>query len=229
MLKPAKSLPIATLILVLGGLIAKAAMSSAQASSAVPTITKATQANPLQDTLVIPGERVGTVTRSTTRQDLVKQFGKARLSDQSVHIGEGSTQPGTRVDLDQERSFTVIWSDNTRTKPVEVRNLGSAWQTPQGIRVGTPLNQLQQKLGTFQFFGFAWDYGGTVALEGTKLAQYQKTLVLRLATAPNAPQRAPNDYHAVIGDRKFSSTNPRLKSLGVKVGEMIVRLTPTQR
>ncbi|HEY9709557.1 MAG TPA: hypothetical protein V6D48_15235 [Oculatellaceae cyanobacterium] len=68
-----------------------------------------------------------------------------------------------------------------------------------------------------------------MALEGTKLAQYQKTLILRLATAPNAPQRAPNDYQAVVGDRKFSSTNPRLKSLGVKVGEMIVRLAPTQR
>lgn len=234
MFKPVKSLPLGALIVMLGCSIAnsatKAAMSSEQASSAVPsTTTKATQANPLRDTLVIPGERVGPVTRNTTRQDLVKRFGKARLSDRSVNIGEGSTQPGTRVDLGPERSFTVIWSDTTRTKPVEIRNLGPAWQAPQGIRVGTPLNQLQQKLGTFQFFGFAWDYGGTVALEGTKLAQYQKTLVLRLATAPNAPQRAPNDYQAVVGDRKFSSTNPRLKSLGVKVGEMIVRLAPTQR
>lgn len=205
-------------------------MSLAQASStALTPTTAATKSDPLPGSLVIPGERVGPVTRNTTRQNLAQWFGKSRLTDQSVNIGEGSTQPGTRVDLGPERSFTVIWSDTTRTKPVEVRNLGSAWQTPQGIRVGTPLNQLQQKLGTFQFFGFAWDYGGTVVLEGTKLSRYQKTLVLRLATAPNAPQRAPNDYQAVVGDRKFSSTNPRLKSLGVKVGEMIVRLAPTQR
>lgn len=234
MLKPVKNLPIAVLILMLGCSIAnsaaKAAMSSAQASSAVslPT-TAATKSDPLPGSLVIPGERVGPVTRSTTHQELAKWFGKSRLTDQSVNIGEGATQPGTRVDLGSERSFTVIWSDRTRTKPVEVRNLGSAWQTPQGIRVGTPLNQLQQKLGPFQFFGFAWDYGGTVVLEGTKLAQYQKTLVLRLATAPNASERSRSDYQAVMGDRKFSSTNPRLKSLGVKVGEMIVRLSPNQR
>ena len=234
MFKPAKSLPFVALILMLGcpnaNSATKAVMSLAQASStALTPTTAATKSDPLPGSLVIPGERVGPVTRNTTRQNLAQWFGKSRLSDQSVNIGEGFTQPGTRVDLGPERSFTVIWSDTTRTKPVEVRNLGPAWQTPQGIRIGTPLNQLQQKLGTFQFFGFAWDYGGTVVLEGTKLSRYQKTLVLRLATAPNAPQRAPNDYQAVMGDRKFSSTNPRLKSLGVKVGEMIVRLAPTQR
>ncbi len=234
MFQPVKSLPVMALILMLGcpnaNSATKAAMSSAQASSvALTPTTAATKSDPLPGSLVIPGERVGPVTRNTTRQILGQWFGKSRLTDQSVNLGEGSTQPGTRVDLGSERSFTVIWSDRTRTKPIEVRNLGSAWQTPQGIRVGIPLNQLQQKLGLFQFFGFAWDYGGTVLLEGTKLAQYQKTLVLRLTTAPNAPERARNDYQAVMGDRKFSSTNPRLKSLGVKVGEMIVRLAPNQR
>lgn len=231
MLKPVQSLPILALILMLGcpnaNSATKVAISPAQAASrALTPTTVATRSDPLPGSLVIPGERVGPVTRNTTHQNLAQWFGTSRLTDQSVNIGEGSTQPGTRVDLGSERSFTVIWFDRTRTKPVEVRNLGSAWQTPQGIRIGTPLNQLQQKLGPFQLFGFGWDYGGTVVLEGTKLAQYQKTLVLRLATAPNAPQRAQNDYQAVMGDRKFSSTNPRLKSLGLKVGTMIVRLAP---
>lgn len=234
MFKPVKSFPVVALILMLGcpnaNSATKAAMSSVLASSAVLTpTTVATKSDPLPGSLVIPGERVGPVTRNTTRENLAQWFGKSRLTDQSVNIGEGSTEPGTRVDLGPERSFTVIWSDRTRTKPVEVRNLGSAWQTPQGIRIGTPLSQLQQKLGPFQLFGFGWDYGGTVVLEGTKLAQYQKTLVLRLTTAPNVAERARNDYQAVLGDRKFSSTNPRFKSLGVKVGEMIVRLSPIQR
>lgn len=233
MFKSAKILPVAAVIVVLGCSNAnsstEAAISSEHVSSATPApTTKATKPDSLADTLVIPGERVGPVTRNTTRQELAKRFGQARLTDQAVNIGEGFTEPGTRVDLGSERSFTVIWSSTARTKPVGVRNLGPAWRTPQGISVGTPLNQLQQKLGPFQFFGFGWDYGGTVLLEGTKLAQYQKTLVLRLATAPNTPERAPNDYQAVLGDRKFSSNNPRLKSLGVKVGEMIVQLAPNQ-
>lgn len=231
MIKPAKSLPIMALILLLGCSIANSttqtATSSANPSSATPAPPlEATKSDVLPDTLVIPGQRVGPVTRDTTREDLAKQFGEARLTEQSVNIGEGFTEPGTRVDLGPERSFSVVWADTTRTKPVEVRNLGPAWQTPQGIGVGTPLSQLQQKLGQFELYGFAWDYGGTVLLQGSKLAQYEKTLVLRVQPGPDATEKSPNDYRAVMGERKFSSTNPHLRSLDIKVREMIVRLVP---
>jgi hypothetical protein len=111
-----------------------------------------------------------------------------------------------------------------RTQPKEIRNLGSGWRTPQGIGVGTPLAQLQQKLGLFKFYGFAWDYGGTVLLEGTKLAKYEDLLILRLRTAPDAAQRSPNDFKALIGERQFSSNNSHLPPLKPMVGEMIVRL-----
>ncbi len=232
MFKLIKSLPVLTLVLLWGCSIAnsttKPSNYSADVSSAPAPTSEGRKPDTVLDTRVIPGERVGPVTRNTTRKDLAKRFGETRLSDRQVNIGEGFTELGTRVDLGSERSFTVIWSDTTRTKPVAVRNLGSAWRTLQGIGVGTPLNQLQQKLGRFQFYGFAWDYGGTVLLEGTKMSQYKEKLILRLTTAPNAAEKLPNDYRAVSGDGKFSSTNPHLKSLGVTVGEMIVQLAPDQ-
>jgi hypothetical protein len=164
------------------------------------------------------------VTRHTTRQDLAKRFGAARLTDQPISIGEGFTEPGTRVNLGSEFSFSIVWADSMRTQPKEIRNLGSGWRTPQGIGVGTPLAQLQQKLGLFKFYGFAWDYGGTVLLEGTKLAKYEDLLILRLRTAPDAAQRSPNDFKALIGERQFSSNNSHLPPLKPMVGEMIVRL-----
>ncbi|HEY9672834.1 MAG TPA: hypothetical protein V6D11_15430 [Waterburya sp.] len=195
-----------------------------QSSPASAPTPKATKPATLPDTLVIPGERVGSVARHTTRQDLAKRFGAARLTDQPISIGEGFTEPGTRVNLGSEFSFSIVWADSMRTQPKEIRNLGSGWRTPQGIGVGTPLAQLQQKLGLFKFYGFAWDYGGTVLLEGTELAKYEDLLILRLRTAPDAAQRSPNDFKALIGERQFSSNNSHLPPLKPTVGEMIVRL-----
>ena len=230
MFKLAKSLPVAALVLFLGCSIANATHSTKYStnpsSPASVSTSQGRKAETLPDTVIIPGERVGSVTRDTTRQDLTKRFGAERLTDQQVSLGEGFTELGTRVDLGLDRSFTVVWADASRTKAVAVRNFGTAWQTTQGIGVGTSLNQLQQKLGSFQFYGFAWDYGGTVLLERTKLSQYNGKLILRLRTAPNVAEKEPNHYRAVIGDRKFSSTNPHLKTLGITVGEMIVRLAP---
>ena len=232
MSKLAKSLPIFGFVVVLGyfntNLVTRAVSPVKKPYPASAPSTQAQKPDTLSDTQVIPGVRVGPVTRNTTRQDLAKRFGAARLKDQPINIGEGETEPGTRVELGSKRSFSVVWTDSSRSKAKEIRYLGSDWRTPQGIGVGTSLAQLQQKLGTFKLYGFAWDYGGTVLLEGTKLAQYDQKLILRLRIAPDAARKSPNDFKAVMGERQFSSSNPHLRSLKPEVGEMIVQLAPNR-
>lgn len=233
MFKSARYLSIAALVLLVGcsslNPASKTSTFSANTSAPPTPSAETTLSETLPDTLVLPGERVGPIARNTTRKDLSKLFGEARLTDEEVQVGEGFTEPATRVDLGTERSFTVVWADTNRNKPVEVRNFGTAWQTPQGIGVGTPFAQLQEKLGQFELYGFAWDYGGTVVLEGTKLAQYRDMLILRLQPAANAAERSPRDFKAVMGDSTFSSTNRHLPSLKLKVEEMIVRLVPYEQ
>src|SRR6478672_3143560 len=183
------------------------------------------QSIPLQNTVVVPGKRVGPITRNTTRQNLVKLFGELRLKDSTISGPEGiGTFAITRVNLGTQRSFTVVWSDATRTKLLDVRDLGSAWKTPEGIGVGTSLATLRQKLGAFKIFGLGWDYGGTVVLAGTRLSAYQGKLLLRVDAAPNAATQFPNDYQAVSGDRELAASNAHWRRLGIKVQEMIVVL-----
>lgn len=181
----------------------------------------------LTDTLIVPGERVGPVTRKTTKQDLVKLFGKSHLVDQTISGAEGiGSFAATQVNLSQNRSFLVVWSDKTRTKPLDIRNLGSAWKTREGIGVGIPLSELRQKLGNFKLYGLAWDYGGTILLSSSRLSRYQGKIILRVDTAEDAAQKFPNDYQAVLGDSTFSVTNPHWKPLGVRLSEIIVVLNP---
>jgi hypothetical protein len=181
----------------------------------------------LTDTLIVPGERVGPVTRKTTRRDLAKTFGASRLVDKTIAGAEGiGSFAATQVNLSRGRSFLVVWSDKTRTKPLDVRELGSAWKTLEGIGVGTPWSELRNKLGNFKLYGLGWDYGGIVLLESSKLSRYQGKLLVRVDAATNASERYPKDYQAVLGDSTFSSSDRHWKPLGMKVSQVIVILNP---
>ncbi|MDZ8070497.1 MAG: hypothetical protein RMY64_33630 [Nostoc sp. DedQUE08] len=187
------------------------------------------KSQPLKDTLIVPGERVGPITRKTTKRDLVKLFGASHLVDKTISGAEGiGSFAATQLNLNQGRSLLVVWSDNTRTKPLDVRNLGSAWKTREGIGVGTSLSELRKKLGNFKLYGLGWDYGGTILLDSSKLSRYQGKIILRVDAAPNASEKFLNDYQAVSGDGTFSSSNPHWKPLGIRLAEIIIVLNSSE-
>jgi hypothetical protein len=243
MMKPAPKLLVAALLLLGGCAVFTPApqpeLNSPAASPGAEAPTEATESpaaqvpansdelpDALTDTTVIPGERVGPVTRDTSREALAQLFGEDNLTDEEVSVGEGFTQPGTVVDLGEERSFSIVWTDESRSQPQEVRDLGSAWTTPQGIGVGTPFSELQQKLGAFELYGLGWDYGGTVAFEDSKLSQYQDLLILRVQPTEESAKNSSSALQAVSGDSLFPSSDPNFQDLDLEVAEMIVYLTP---
>lgn len=239
--KPVSRLLVLTLLLVSGAVVSCASNPTASqpdSSTTNPPIAEApattgrvgtnpsSQTAPDIDTTVVPGERVGPVTRDTTRQELAALFGEANLQDEQVEVGEGFRKPGTTVNLSDNRSFSIIWNDETQTQPAEVRDFGSAWRTPEGIGVGTSLAELQDTMGSFELYGFGWDYGGTVVLKGSQLAEYDNLLVLRLRPAPEALEASPEALQAVSGDSAYAASNPQVQELNPEVEEMIVYLSP---
>ncbi|HHP7244870.1 MAG TPA: hypothetical protein ACFE0H_09315 [Elainellaceae cyanobacterium] len=200
-----------------------ATSTDTQSTASAEETTKQAIAEQLPDTLVIPGERIGPVTASTSRAELAEIFGEERLTDEDVYVGEGFTEPGTHVELGPEYSFKIIWADDSRSAPLEVRELGSAWTTPQGIGMGTSFSELRDKLGSFDLYGFAWDYGGTVVLDETALADYSEYLVLRVQPT-DAVQQDTSDYQAVTGESVYKSENPHFEALDLRVSDMIVVL-----
>ncbi len=192
------------------------AAAPANPSPAAPTGSTAL------DITLIPGERVGPVTATTSHADLVNEFGSAALEDGPVAMGEGFTQPGTRVTPTPggEDGFTVVWLDDSRTRVDQVREFGPAWQLRGGIGVGTEFATLQEVLGPFQLYGFAWDYGGTLELVGTSLDADSWAIVLRVG---------PRDLstplpETLLGDSLFPSDHPDLPGMDLVVREMIIFL-----
>ncbi|MDJ0705018.1 MAG: hypothetical protein QNJ46_17185 [Leptolyngbyaceae cyanobacterium MO_188.B28] len=204
------------------GATAKPKLTPSATYSAAPATTPSEAL--LTDTVVIPGERVGPITRTTTREDLTALFGEDRLTDEAIHVGEGFTEPGTVIDLGPDQSFTIVWQDDNRTQPALMRNFGPAWKTPEGIGVGTSFDQLKTTLGSFKLYGFGWDYEGSLELEGSQFEKYHDNLILRVSPDAEAIAKNESAYQSFLGDSLFPSDQPNLALLDLKVDQMIVYL-----
>lgn len=189
-------------------------------------VAENSSSNTLAAMMVVPGDRVGPVTRETSRTALAEMFGESALQDTEIPVGEGFTESGTIVNAGTDQAFSVIWVDDSQSRPATIKDFGSAWRTPEGIRIGMPYEELQTVLGTFTLYGFGWDYGGTVVLESSNLANYYGELILRLEPDLAAIEEQGTAFQAVQGDTLFASDNPNLPLLNLTIDEMIVYLNP---
>ena len=187
------------------------------------------------DWLIIPGERVGPITRTTSDTMLTEIFGAQNTEPAEVNLGEGFKAPGTVIyPSDAAKKLEVIWTDASRTIPKEIRLTGNSsdWRTEEGITLGTTLKELERLNGfPFRLAGFAFDYGGTITdcglgrliMLGCNEANsriHERKLALRLT--PNIELRGNNEYRQVVGDRVFSSGHPAMQKLNPMVYQLIL-------
>jgi hypothetical protein len=216
-------------ILVLIGLVkynpvkSKIVETSHPQGSIISNITHSVAQN-INSLMIIPGERVGEITANTNREQLAELFppNVATLQDVEVPLSEGMTAIGTKVEISKENQFTIIWKNEEKSQVEKIVDFGSAWNLPEGIHVNTTWKVLQEKLGEFQLFGFRWDYGGTLQLEGTPLEEYKDYLIIRVAPSLEAISSNTEALNAVSGERLIESKNPNLQQLNLKVSEIIV-------
>lgn len=200
------------------------------------TATHAQQVS--MDWLIVPGERVGPITPTTSEKLLETFFGPENVERTDMYVGEGFTEPGSAVyPRDASRRIEVVWTDDARTTPREVRLTGNStnWSTREGISLGSTLKEIEHLNGwPFRLVGFAFDYGGTITGCGhgrlrmlgcvDRDGTIQGRLVI-LRLAPSAEGRALPQYREVIGDKDFSSGHPAMQTLNPSVYQMIVFLT----
>jgi hypothetical protein len=118
------------------------------------------------DWLIVPGQRVGPITASTTRSELDAMFGKENVQERNLDISEGpesatvvfgnDVSAALAITWDRERPSTIHICFGTQTGPCR-------WRTAGGIRIGLPIRELE-KLNekSFQLTGFGGEPQGTV-------------------------------------------------------------------
>jgi hypothetical protein len=176
------------------------------------------------DTLIVPGKRAGAITAKTTYADLVKIYGKQRLTPTKVYGAEGQVVfPGTLVRLGKNRSVTVAWKDAKKIQPLQVIIEDSTWKTAEGIGVGTSLTKLRQVLGEFKITGLGWDYGNQVIQIPPPMRARYYGLSISVSPDRLAAQRFPKDLLAVSGDGVTpSASDPHWKPLKMRVSGLSV-------
>ena len=181
------------------------------------------------DFLIVPGERVGPVTRTTSEADLITRLGASVVTAGDTLYGpEGEEFLGTTLYKGTADALEVIYADTQRTKPKTITIMPQTgneagnptptrWRTTNGLGIGTTLNELEKRNGKpFQVWGFDWDYGGTVSnWQGGKLTQSGKQAFMSLMLGPTSTQRSAQakSYATLLGDTEFLSSLPAMQKL----------------
>jgi hypothetical protein len=178
--------------------------------------------------LCIPGKSVGKITPDMSEEDLKKLFGTEKVGTQRLDIGGGETVIGTVIFANTANQLNIYWKDTltkTAIQRITLLGEGSDWTTDKGIKIGTPIEEVQKiNNKPFKLYGFEWDYGGYVVdwQEGT--LTYSKSTAHFLArfdydeTLISAHEDKLMD---ITGDTPFLSDNEAFKVLKVFVAEMI--------
>ena len=163
------------------------------------------------DRTFAPG-RVGAIVKGATKpEDLARIYGAANVRTTRIYpLGGGDdTSPGVLIHAETADALEVTFSDDGK-RIVSVAILGRNWRTKEGLRIGTPLAELERIIGgPFELYGFGWDFGGQVQRSGPSLEAYD--IFLR-TTKVGGKER-----DEVTGDKTISSRHPALKTLGVEV------------
>lgn len=98
---------------------------------------------------------------------LEQRFGKANVRVEPFPQPEGEVSPGLLLFPDDPARRLRVMLDgedaDARVKLLELEDAGTRWQLEHGLRPGLTLAQLvAANTAPLSFYGFAWDYGGSV-------------------------------------------------------------------
>ncbi len=173
------------------------------------------------DRNIIPNERVGLITSSTTKSALNKLYDKGNIREYVVFSYEGFDIKGTEVIFDNTAdNITIEWNDGNLTpKIIRIKNPNSNWKTKEGVGIGSTIKEVEKANGKpFTIYGYEIDayLAGTVKNWNSGNLQ---GLNLQFKITKEIPVEV---YMEMMGDRGILSNNPLLEKAGLQVENITV-------
>ncbi|HXH01568.1 MAG TPA: hypothetical protein VNI56_05215 [Xanthomonadaceae bacterium] len=166
--------------------------------------------------LVLPGP----FSRDTSLADLESRFGTANVKVTELPGAEGETYRGVLLYPDDpSRRAYVTFHDEKAMRSlarVAVEETGSRWTLDNGVRTRMSFADLRRINGKpFRFYGFDWDYGGSVdSWNGGSMGADNAAMTRGVRLDLRDPPQRPAEAVYPVGDRDFSSDDPRYPQLG---------------
>jgi hypothetical protein len=165
------------------------------------------------------GKGFGLIDRAATPALLRERYGAAYVREDLVDLQEGERTLGSIVFPGTPDAVEIIYADGDNLRDAvfaRIKGDGSRWKSPEGLRIGATLAEVEKINGRpFSFYGFEWDSGGMAAdWLGGKLYY---GVSLRLAPEGEAPEK-------FMGETTWNSNDPEVRKLNLRVVEIIQRL-----
>jgi hypothetical protein len=198
------------------------------------------------DSLIVPGVRVGPVTRSSTEQSVRKAFGRLAVKA-NIEVGEGEEEPGLVLyPADPGRRLEITWNNDQPPHPAMIficrseDNRACQWHTAHGIGIGTTLRELEKANGRpFEMVGWGTDVGGNLtSFQGGQLEKelrgHQGALALSLVPRIDQdgtylPRLTNREFSDVEGEKFLLSNHPVLQKLNPYVGALSIVFPSAER
>jgi len=189
------------------------------------------------DWLIVPGQRVGPITASTTRAELNALFGADNVHDGRFEGGDVPEAATVVYESDRSASLAVTWD---RERPASIHICFATetgpcrWRTASGIRIGLPIRELEKINGkTFQVSGFNQERGQVVSWRKGALEEDPNAcghLVVRLNPAAQAAgqdlSKGESDLLKQLqGDKPYASSYLPLVELNTIVSGLELQFT----
>jgi hypothetical protein len=207
---------------------------------AVVALLAASAAAQKNDWLIVPGQRVGPVTRATTRAELDSLFGTENVHDGSFQGGDVPEAATVVMTSDSSAALAITWDrEHPATIHIcfETQAGPCRWRTASGIRIGLPIRELEKLNGKgFQVSGFAQDQGRVFSWRKGALEEDPAAcghLVVRLSPEAEAAGGELNKGESALlkqlqGDKPYASSYLPLLELNTIVSGLEIDFSGSQ-
>lgn len=202
---------------VLDELITTATSTNQRTRGATPVLA------PVDQRIIVPGIKVGPITKATSQEDLVEMYGGTQVGLSTITTPDG--EEGCTVVFPGEPSeLRITWKDGDRTKikAVYIEKTESTWFTREGLGVGLPMAEIAKvNKHPFRFYGFDWQYGGVIEdWKNGAISKYKGKFYGVMAPA-RADQGVPSH---MTGDKLISSNDAGIDALDLVLGRLVIYL-----
>lgn len=177
---------------------------------------------PAIDSTLVTDSSWGPIKKTTDFAGLQAIYGAANVKDERICGPEcADSIDVTRIYPEQDKQFIVYWKDSLYHKTisyVETYLPEGPYHTDKGLKIGSSLEELLKVNGKkITFWGFAWDYGGTIQDYGRGVFQ-NGPFGFHLTLDENGGM-------ALIGDVELNTEMPEVKKFINKIKISFFSLT----
>lgn len=171
-----------------------------------------------------PGKSLGPIKVNTSEQDLIQIYGASNLGRANVVTSGNKQEASTVVYPNTNDEIRIVWKDVNRTKikAIYLDKPKSQWRMLNGLYVGMPVLDLcKANRAPVTFYGFDWEYGGTVNAFGKgDLERHKKYFYVVLD--PTGVKKS--NLGGFKGNKLFSSNDIGVEQLNLHVKRIVVYL-----